>query len=239
MTRLDRSEDPLLGELSKVLAYDFKDKDLIKTAITHTSFANEARGRVDHNERLEFLGDSVLSLSVSEFIYKTYPKLPEGSMTKLRAGVVSEFTLAKIAKSMGLGKYLRLGKGEQINGGRHRDSILADAFEAIIAAIYLDGGLEPAKEFVIRQLADSIKSLSKSDGSWDSKTLLQELLQVSNKADIRYEIINEDGPDHNKSFTAQISNNGKIIGTGQGKSKKEAEQMAAYNALKKINEEEF
>ena len=117
MTRLDRSEDPLLGELSKVLAYDFKDKDLIKTAITHTSFANEARGRVDHNERLEFLGDSVLSLSVSEFIYKTYPKLPEGSMTKLRAGVVSEFTLAKIAKSMGLGKYLRLGKGEQINGG--------------------------------------------------------------------------------------------------------------------------
>ncbi len=239
MTRLDRSEDPLLGELSKVLAYDFKDKNLIKTAITHTSFANEARGRVDHNERLEFLGDSVLSLSVSEFIYKTYPKLPEGSMTKLRAGVVSEFTLAKIAKSMGLGKYLRLGKGEQINGGRHRDSILADAFEAIIAAIYLDGGLEPAKEFVIRQLADSIKSLSKSDGSWDSKTLLQELLQVSNKADIRYEIIAEDGPDHNKSFTAQISNNGKIIGTGQGKSKKEAEQMAAYNALKKINEEEF
>ncbi|MDD3612565.1 MAG: ribonuclease III [Caldicoprobacterales bacterium] len=239
MTRLDRSEDPLLGELSKVLAYDFKDKDLIKTAITHTSFANEARGRVDHNERLEFLGDSVLSLSVSEFIYKTYPKLPEGSMTKLRAGVVSEFTLAKIAKSMGLGKYLRLGKGEQINGGRHRDSILADAFEAIIAAIYLDGGLEPAKEFVIRQLADSIKNLSKSDGSWDSKTLLQELLQVSNKADIRYEIIAEDGPDHNKSFTAQISNNGKIIGTGQGKSKKEAEQMAAYNALKKINEEEF
>lgn len=239
MTRLDRSEDPLLGELSKVLAYDFKDKDLIKTAITHTSFANEARGRVDHNERLEFLGDSVLSLSVSEFIYKTYPKLPEGSMTKLRAGVVSEFTLAKIAKSMGLGKYLRLGKGEQINGGRHRDSILADAFEAIIAAIYLDGGLEPAKEFVIRQLADSIKNLSKSDGSWDSKTLLQELLQVSNKADIKYEIIAEDGPDHNKSFTAQISNNGKIIGTGQGKSKKEAEQMAAYNALKKINEEEF
>lgn len=239
MTRLDRSEDPLLGELSKVLTYDFKDKNLIKTAITHTSFANEARGRVDHNERLEFLGDSVLSLSVSEFIYKTYPKLPEGSMTKLRAGVVSEFTLAKIAKSMGLGKYLRLGKGEQINGGRHRDSILADAFEAIIAAIYLDGGLEPAKEFVIRQLADSIKSLSKSDGSWDSKTLLQELLQVSNKADIRYEIIAEDGPDHNKSFTAQISNNGKIIGTGQGKSKKEAEQMAAYNALKKINEEEF
>lgn len=239
MTRLDRSEDPLLGELSKVLTYDFKDKDLIKTAITHTSFANEARGRVDHNERLEFLGDSVLSLSVSEFIYKTYPKLPEGSMTKLRAGVVSEFTLAKIAKSMGLGKYLRLGKGEQINGGRHRDSILADAFEAIIAAIYLDGGLEPAKEFVIRQLADSIKNLSKSDGSWDSKTLLQELLQVSNKADIRYEIIAEDGPDHNKSFTAQISNNGKIIGTGQGKSKKEAEQMAAYNALKKINEEEF
>lgn len=239
MTRLDRSEDLLLGELSKVLAYDFKDKDLIKTAITHTSFANEARGRVDHNERLEFLGDSVLSLSVSEFIYKTYPKLPEGSMTKLRAGVVSEFTLAKIAKSMGLGKYLRLGKGEQINGGRHRDSILADAFEAIIAAIYLDGGLEPAKEFVIRQLADSIKNLSKSDGSWDSKTLLQELLQVSNKADIRYEIIAEDGPDHNKSFTAQISNNGKIIGTGQGKSKKEAEQMAAYNALKKINEEEF
>src|SRR5690554_1017403 len=239
MTRLDRSEDPLLGELSKVLAYDFKDKDLIKTAITHTSFANEARGRVDHNERLEFLGDSVLSLSVSEFIYKTYPKLPEGSMTKLRAGVVSEFTLAKIAKSIGLGKYLRLGKGEQINGGRHRDSILADAFEAIIAAIYLDGGLEPAKEFVIRQLADSIKNLSKSDGSWDSKTLLQELLQVSNKADIRYEIIAEDGPDHNKSFTAQISNNGKIIGTGQGKSKKEAEQMAAYNALKKINEEEF
>jgi ribonuclease-3 len=140
---------------------------------------------------------------------------------------------------MGLGKYLRLGKGEQINGGRHRDSILADAFEAIIAAIYLDGGLEPAKEFVIRQLADSIKNLSKSDGSWDSKTLLQELLQVSNKADIRYEIIAEDGPDHNKSFTAQISNNGKIIGTGQGKSKKEAEQMAAYNALKKINEEEF
>lgn len=239
MTRLDRSKDPLFGELSKVLAYEFKDKDLIKTAITHTSFANEARGRVDHNERLEFLGDSVLSLSVSEFIYKTYPKLPEGSMTKLRAGVVSEFTLAKIAKSMGLGKYLRLGKGEQINGGRHRDSILADAFEAIIAAIYLDGGLEPAKEFVIRQLADSIKSLSKSDGSWDSKTLLQELLQVSNKADIRYEIIAEDGPDHNKSFTAQISNNGKIIGTGQGKSKKEAEQMAAYNALKKINEEEF
>ncbi|HPT77818.1 MAG TPA: ribonuclease III [Candidatus Atribacteria bacterium] len=224
----------LYERLCSKLGYEFKDTTLLKTALTHSSYSNESKTKADCNERLEFLGDSVLGLSVSEYVYKTFPHLPEGSLTKLRAGVVSETTLANAARDLGLGEFLLLGRGEQISGGRDRDSILADAMEAVIGAIYLDGGFERARDFVLKQLRPAIERHSTNNGQWDSKTQLQELLQSKSATDITYEIIDERGPDHNKQFTAQVSSNGKVIGVGTGKSKKEAEQNAAHEALRKL-----
>ena len=222
------------NQLSQVYArlnYEFKDISLISTALTHSSFANEAKVKVPFNERLEFLGDSVLGLTISDYLYRTYPELPEGVLTKLRAGVVSEVSLAQIARALDLGKFIRLGKGEENTGGSDRASILADAMESVIGAIYLDDGLDTAKAFVLRLLIPSINILAAGKGPKDYKTDLQELLQSKSALDITYQIIDEIGPDHDKVFTAQVSHGNTAIGQGQGKSKKEAEQQAAQDAL--------
>lgn len=222
------------NQLSQVYArlnYEFKDISLISTALTHSSFANEAKGKVPFNERLEFLGDSVLGLTISDYLYRTYPELPEGVLTKLRAGVVSEVSLAQIARALDLGKFIRLGKGEENTGGSDRTSILADAMESVIGAMYLDDGLDTAKAFVLRLLIPSINILAAGKGHKDYKTDLQELLQSKSALDITYQIIDEIGPDHDKVFTAQVSHGNTAIGQGQGKSKKEAEQQAAQDAL--------
>lgn len=224
-----------LNKLYTKIGYEFKNTMLLSTALTHSSYSNESKIKADCNERLEFLGDSVLNLAVSEYVYKTYPDLPEGNLTKIRAGVVSEVSLAKVARDLNLGEFLLLGKGEQITGGRDRDSILADATEAIIGAIYLDGGFESARDFVLKQLKSAIEQHSRNNAHWDSKTQLQELLQSKSSAGITYEIIDEKGPDHNKRFTAQVSSNGRVMGIGTGKSKKEAEQNAALEALEKLD----
>lgn len=223
-----------LTQLFEKLNYTFKDASLITTALTHSSYANEAKGNVKFNERLEFLGDSVLGLIVSDYLFRTYPELPEGVLTKMRAGVVSEASLAPIARELSLGEYIRLGKGEEITGGRGRASILADAMESVIGAIYLDGGLETAKAFVLRLLTPSIERMASGKGHIDYKTELQELLQSKSNLEITYEIIGDEGPDHNKTFTAQVSHGDNIIGQGKGKSKKEAEQQAAQNAMDKL-----
>lgn len=222
------------NQLSQVYArlnYEFKDISLISTALTHSSFANEAKVKVPFNERLEFLGDSVLGLTISDYLYRTYPELPEGVLTKLRAGVVSEVSLAQIARALDLGKFIRLGKGEENTGGSDRTSILADAMESVIGAMYLDDGLDTAKAFVLRLLIPSINILAAGKGHKDYKTDLQELLQSKSALDITYQIIDETGPDHDKVFTAQVSHGNTAIGQGQGKSKKEAEQQAAQDAL--------
>ena len=185
INRLDRLYDKL--------GYTFKDTDRIVTALTHSSYANEAKSGIPYNERLEFLGDSVLGLTVSDYLFRTYPKLPEGILTKLRAGVVSEASLARVARGLGLGEYLRLGKGEENTGGRDRPSILADAMESVIGAIYLDSDLETTKAFVLGQLIPSIEILLAGKGQKDYKTDLQELLQSKSPLEITYRIIREKG----------------------------------------------
>jgi len=198
--------------LESRIGYTFTDKAVLKTAMTHSSFAYEAKRRVSHNERLEFLGDSVLSVCVSTYLYNEFPDLTEGALTRLRAAVVSEAPLAKVAHALGIGRFLRLGKGEEATGGRTRASVLADAFEALIGAIYLDGGVKAAQSFVISQLAPVIHSASMGKGIKDYKTELQELLQQGKLQSLEYVIANEEGPDHFKSFTALVLKDGKIIG---------------------------
>jgi len=202
--------------------------------LTHSSYANEQRGKAISNERLEFLGDSVLNLSVSNYLYNRFKDLTEGELTKLRASIVSEGSLVKIAEKIKLGEYLRLGKGEEITGGRRRNSILADAVEAVIGAIYLDGGFEKASDFILYYQIPEIDNSLNGKGLRDYKTELQELIQRDSDQEIHYHIIKESGPDHAKEFVAQVFHNGKVIGEGIGKSKKDAEQQAACQALKKI-----
>jgi ribonuclease-3 len=217
--------------LESRIGYVFNDKSVLKTALTHSSFANEAKRRAACNERLEFLGDSVLSLCVSAYLFNEFPDLPEGDLTRLRAAVVSEAPLAEVARTLGIGEFLLLGRGEEVTGGRARASVLADAIEALIGAIYLDAGLEAARTFVIGQLSPVIQSAVKGKGFKDYKTELQELLQQGELQSLEYVIVNEEGPDHYKSFTAQVLKDGKVIGEGEGRSKKEAEQQAAHKAL--------
>ena len=213
-------------------SYQFKGTDIINEALTHSSYSNEYRGKyIYNNERLEFLGDSVLSTVISEYVYLKYDNLPEGELTKLRANVVCEPSLAQQAKSINLGKYLLLGKGEEVTGGRDRVSILADTFEAVIGALYLDGGIETAREFVLGMLRDSIKLASTGDLFRDYKTDLQELLQSKFDDKISYRVVNETGPDHDKTFEIEVALGDKVLGRGRGKSKKEAEQNAAKKAL--------
>ena len=216
--------------LEEKLGYKFKNIDLLKNALTHSSYANEVRGGFSSNERLEFLGDSVLSIIVSDYIYRHFRSLPEGELTKLRASLVCEKSLCTFSRELELGKYLMLGKGEDKGGGRERDSILADAFEAVLAAIYLDGGMEEARKFVLRFVIPDIKS-AKPIRFKDYKTQLQEIIQKNPEEKLEYVLVGESGPDHNKHFVVEVHLNSNVIGKGGGKSKKEAEQQAAREAL--------
>lgn len=214
-----------MEQIEQIIGYSFSHPALLQTALTHTSFANESKKGATHNERLEFLGDSVLSIVVSEYLFSNNKKLPEGELTRIRASLVCESSLFCFAQQIKLGEYMRLGKGEENNGGRTRPAILADAFEALIAAIYLDGGIDKARDFILPFIK---KAHTTND---DYKTKLQEIIQQNPEERLRYVVIAEDGPDHDKSFTVQVHLNSNVIGTGTGHSKKQAEQMAAKEAL--------
>ncbi|MGE5329924.1 MAG: ribonuclease III [Deltaproteobacteria bacterium] len=222
-------------ELQPILQYEFKNSQILSNALTHSSYANENKKmKLLSNERLEFLGDSILSFVISAYIFDNYPKLPEGEMTKIRASVVCEQTLKDISNQLGIGEYLKLGKGEELTGGRKRPSILADVFEAIVGGIYIDNGLESAKKFVLDKLEGLVIDAVKGVGMIDYKTTLQEELQKHGDVKITYEVIKESGPDHDKEFKVQIKCNDKVLGIGLGKSKKEAEQAAAAKALQEV-----
>lgn len=210
---------------------------IYNVAMTHTSYANENRHlRLEHNQRLEFLGDAVLELLVSDYLYTNWQQYPEGLLTKTRAAVVCEPSLATVATSIELGNYLKIGKGEARSGGRQRPSLIADAFEALIGAIYLDSGLETTRNFVLSLLGEPLDEMAQKAGKiGDFKTELQELIQQKSDQPIVYAIIKEAGPDHDKTFTAAVSYNNEIYGKGSGRTKKEAEQSAAQKALQKIN----
>ena len=219
-----------MEELQKRLGYSFRDPDRLSAALTHSSYANEHR--CPSNERLEFLGDSVLGMVVAAHLYRTFPELPEGRMTRMRSELVCEQSLWEAARQLGLGDYIRLGKGEDQTGGRRRPSILADCVEAIIAAIYLDGGLECAREFIhtviLSKLTNSVTPVS------DYKTELQELVQQTPGNTVSYELTGESGPDHDKRFAFVVRLKDETLGSGEGRTKKEAEQMAARAALERL-----
>ena len=219
-------------KIEKEIGYEFKNKQLLETALTHTSYAYEKKKQ--SNEKLEFLGDSILEFVSSEYIYHKYPNLKEGEMTKVRASVVCEKSLHEIAKMHNFSDFLYLGKSERISQKEVRPAIMADSVEAVIAAIFLDGGLEPAKKFIIKNLAKPIESATKHIGQKDYKTVLQEILQKNGNVDIEYIIIDEKGPDHEKIFTAEVKVDDKVLATGEGKSKKLAEMQAAQKALEII-----
>ena len=221
-----------LEGIEKEIEYTFKNKELLKTALTHTSYAYEKHQ--ESNEKLEFLGDSILEFLSSRYLFTHYKNLHEGEMTKVRATVVCEKSLYKIAVRHNFGNYLLLGKSEKLTGGNKRPAILADSVEAVIAAMYLDGGLEPVNKFIIENLKDEIEQASKHVGDKDYKTVLQEKLQEGGDVKIEYEIIKESGPDHDKSFDAQVKFNGKVLAKGSGKSKKGAEMQAAKKALENL-----
>jgi len=223
-----------IHSLQETINYKFNNNHMIIEAITHSSYANESKNKnIRYNERLEFLGDSVLGLTISEYIFEKYKHLPEGELTKMRASVVCEASLARQARNIGLGQYLLLGKGEELTGGRDRESILADALEALIGAIYIDGGIEESRKFVLNYFMDSIVLASKGSLFKDYKTDLQELLQSKGFEKITYKVVNEYGPDHNKSFDVEVLFGDTVIGRGSGKSKKEAEQRAAKEGIKR------
>lgn len=218
-----------LKELQETIGYEFREERLLRQALTHSSFANEKHmKKLSDNERLEFLGDAVLEISSSEFLYENYPRLTEGDLTKLRASIVCEPTLALCTKEIELGKYLYLGKGENQTGGRNRDSILSDALEAVIGAIYLDGGFEPARQFVRRFIMTDIEHKKLF---YDSKTILQEFVQGHYEEPLHYVLIAEEGPDHDKKFRVEARIGERVVGEGCGHTKKAAEQQAAYQAL--------
>lgn len=227
----------LLNEIQNKTGYKFRKIELLNRALTHSSYANEhKRFKIMYNERLEFLGDSVLGLIVSDYIFMKYSDYPEGELTKLRATVVCEPSLSFIAKQIDLGKYLLLGKGEEVTGGRERVSILADAFEALIGAIYIDGKFVNAKVFVLKYMTGIIENAVNGRELFiDYKTQLQELLQKKTKARIEYKIVSEEGPDHNKTFYTEVAVKNEVLGKGFGKSKKEAEQNAAKVALERMD----
>ena len=218
-------------ELENKIGYHFNNKDLLKEALTHSSYANEHKAqKIKYNERLEFLGDAVLSIVVSDYIFKNCPELPEGELTKLRASLVCEKSLFKFAKMINLGSFLVLSKGERNNGGSNRPSILSDAFEALIAAIYIDGGIECAAKHILNFVIPEIKN-TKQKKIKDYKTTLQEIIQKNPGEQLEYVLVNESGPDHNKHFVVEVHLNSNVIGKGGGRSKKEAEQQAAREAL--------
>ena len=223
-----------IKDFQNTIGYNFQSEGLLRQALTHSSYANEKHmKKLSDNERLEFLGDAVLELVSSDFLYKNYQKLPEGELTKLRASIVCEPTLALCAKELHLGEYLLLGKGEDQTGGRERKSILSDALEAVIGAIHLDGGFANAKEFVLKYIMTDIEH---KQLFYDSKTILQEVVQGEHES-LQYVMTEESGPDHNKSFTVEAHIDNVCLGVGSGHTKKAAEQEAAYRALLKIRED--
>ena len=225
-----------MRDLEAKIGYSFQNRELLLTALTHSSYANERHGDGRESyERLEFLGDSILGYVTAEFRFRHQPSLPEGKMTRLRAELVCEGSLHKIALELGIGPYMRLGRGEEHTGGRERPSIMADMVESIIAAIYLDSGLEQARRFVQDKLL-SRAEISVDHRSTDYKTELQELVQRKSDQYISYEMIGQSGPDHNKQFTFRVSVNGIPVGEGTGRSKKEAEQAAAQKALESFRQ---
>ena len=218
-----------LDVLENRIGYHFGNIALLKQALTHSSFTNEQKiNKTKDYERLEFLGDAVLELVSSEFLYREHPDVPEGRLTKMRASMVCEPSLAFCAKDLELGKFIRLGKGEESTGGRNRDSITSDAMEAVIGAIYLDGGMEPAKTFINRFI---LSDLDNKVLFYDSKSNLQELIQGSLKKEFHYEVLEESGPEHDKTFVVEVLMEQTSIGRGTGRTKKAAEQQAAYEAL--------
>ncbi len=218
-----------LKELEERIGYRFSDKNLMTQAMTHSSYANEHRlNKLECNERLEFLGDSVLEVISSDCLYHKYPENPEGDLTKIRASIVCEPTLAYCAEDIRLGEYLLLGRGEEATGGRGRASIVSDAMEALIGAIYLDGGFANAKEFILRFI---MNDLEHKQLFYDSKTILQEIVQSKTDEPLSYELLREEGPDHNKVFESQVLIGKEVIGQGTGRTKKAAEQVAAYRGI--------
>lgn len=240
VTRSDRRDTDrvhaALKELEETIGYEFQDFSLLQKAMMHSSYTNE-KGLPKHqcNERLEFLGDAVLELVSSEYLFRESPKMPEGELTKTRASMVCEPSLALCARDIQLGKYLLLGKGEDATGGRQRDSITSDAMEALIGAVYLDGGFTNAKEFIHRFV---LTDLEDKKLFYDSKTILQEIVQAKGNDPVEYHLIGEEGPDHNKQFSVEVSIGSRSFGAGKGRTKKAAEQQAAYEAIRKLRSKE-
>lgn len=216
--------------LEKTINYTFKNRDYLMEALTHSSFANERHKNIKCNERLEFLGDAVLSIISAKFLYNKYPDMPEGELSKLRSSLVCTSSLSDFARQIKLGDYLLLGKGETNTGGADRPSILENAFEALIAAIFLDGGMDEAERFVLRFLSQTLETHQVHFK--DYKTTLQEVVQQNPDENVNYVLVGESGPDHNKMFEVEVRLNSNVIGKGKGKSKKSAEQEAAREALK-------
>ena len=228
-----------LQKLEKMMDYQFKDAQLISRALTHSSYSNEnKKDKLKNNERLEFLGDSVLGLIISEYLFSHYSNLEEGQLTKIRAKIVCESSLCSASKSLNLGEFMLFGRGEELTGGRERTSILSDAFEALIASIFLDGGMECARKFVLTRLKDVIEDAVQGKLFVDYKTRLQEVIQVQKNNRIKYDIVKEEGPDHSKIFYTEVKLNDELIGIGSGKSKKESEQEAAREGLKRLGNHE-
>lgn len=233
--------ESLTSEIQERINYEFRHINVLRTALTHSSYANEKKKQnLKYNERLEFLGDSVLGIIVSDYLFRNCPDRPEGELTKMRAMIVCEGALAMGARSIELGKYLYLGKGEENTGGRDRESILADAFEAMIGAIYLDSGINNAKKFVLSTLKKIVidRVISGELLFVDYKTQFQEVLQKQSKGRIQYKLKSEEGPDHSKVFHTELYVDDTIYGMGSGKSKKESEQKAAKSALDGMGKDE-
>ena len=221
--------------LETKLGYVFHRPELLENALYHSSYANEHRGAgISSNERLEFLGDAVLGFVTAEYLYTKHPDMPEGDLTRIRAALVCEESLHEVAQYLGLGEYLRLGRGEELGGGRRRPSILADATESVFAAVYLDGGMDAARDLIHRVLLDCEREEVVEERRRDYKTVLQELVQREPNRTLVYRMAEESGPDHDKTFTFEVLLNGAVVGRGEGHSKKEAEQMAARAALERL-----
>ena len=223
-----------MKSLEEKLGYTFQDKSLLENALTHSSCANESKGRLHSNERLEFLGDSILGMVVTEHLYRNHPDLPEGELTRTRAALVCEESLVEVAHDLGLGDYLKLGKGEEAGGGRTRPSIRADAVEAVLAAVYLDGGIGSARKIIQKYILS--REIEGLNSQRDYKTALQELIQRESGQSLKYRLTGSEGPDHDKRFFVEVDLNGQPVGAGKGRSKKEAEQMAAKAAIAKLNQ---
>ena len=224
-------------ELEQALGYCFQNKILLENALTHSSYANERRNGKPDNERLEFLGDSILGFVTADFLFHKFPEQPEGDLTRLRADLVCERNLARCAEKVHLGEFLLLGHGEDHAGGRHRDSIVSDAMESVLAAAYLDGGFDAAKGIIHRLILSELPT--GRPGNFDYKTMLQELVQREKDQILTYELIAESGPDHDKVFMVEVLRNGTVVGKGEGRSKKKAEQAAAHEAVKSLFPKEY